>query len=178
MFCSSGAVGYQSPEYFCGNPTGFLSLYIIRSFTWLRLLIRRFGVAEMNCETCQLKELVRSKFHHFLLFFSFSFFSFMELLVWFLCLLFFFFFAVLLCFGSQELEPREIKDVLRCESSLPLLYLLTFLKECPFVSICSPMKSLFWVELFVDSNISVMLRISNHSWDVEYVASEHFFLFA
>ncbi|KAB8117358.1 hypothetical protein EE612_059247 [Oryza sativa] len=70
MFCSSGAVGYQSPEYFCGNPTGFLSLYIIRSFTWLRLLIRRFGVAEMNCETCQLKEL--------------------------------------------ELEPREIKDVLRC----------------------------------------------------------------
>lgn len=93
MFCSSGAVGYQSPEYFCGNPTGFLSLYIIRSFTWLRLLIRRFGVAEMNCETCQLKELVRSKFHHFLLFFSFSFFSFMELLVWFLCLLFFFFFC-------------------------------------------------------------------------------------
>nr|ABA97969.1 Glycosyl hydrolase family 9 protein, expressed [Oryza sativa Japonica Group] len=35
-----------------------------------KLLIRRFGVAEMNCETCQLKEL--------------------------------------------ELEPREIKDVLRC----------------------------------------------------------------
>lgn len=131
MFCSSGAVGYQSPEYFCGNPTGFLSLYIIRSFTWLRLLIRRFGVAEMNCETCQLKELVRSKFHHFLLFFSFSFFSFMELLVWFLCLLFFFFLLCCFVLGRRNWSLGRSRMCYDVSLLFPFYISLLFLRSAP-----------------------------------------------
>ena len=100
--------------------------------------------AEMNCETCQLKELVRYRSYALPRFHHGSLLAFSSLI---LTNSFSFFFWL---FGPQELEPTEIRDVLRC--------------ECSDLSFSHPLSSLYlrWKGSFITStNCSLLTRHGN-----------------
>jgi len=99
---------------------------------------------EMNCETCQLKELVRYRSYALPRFHHGSLLAFSSLI---LTNSFSFFFWL---FGPQELEPTEIRDVLRC--------------ECSDLSFSHPLSSLYlrWKGSFITStNCSLLTRHGN-----------------